>query len=429
MGYVLNPYLIYKKFFINNIFLTFTALIFFTNAFASERVTFHENKIVFGAGCFWSIEKKFEELPGVINVDTGYADGRGLQPRYTEITKFKNKFNPDNFAEVVEVSFDKNSISYSELVRFFFELHDPTQLNRQGNDIGTQYRSLILVNNREEKEIAENLRSRFQVLLSEEGFGNIVTDIKFLEKFYAAEEYHQDYLEKNPNGYCPDHSTGIVFESNQKSKLDNSSLLVDKQILVLDSEFCPYCQKLKEEVLNDYDGSIPLHFRYSSDLHNLDLVSPTWATPTIFFLDNGVEKFSLQGFVQKKDFYKALGAFKLGDTEAFRVAFNQGTDPVFCKEYQLFKNTPEGFFVDKLSGVPLFDTKDRFNSKTGWLSFTRALEGSVTEHMDYSYGMTRVEIKSKSSGIHLGHVFQDGPNGLPRYCINATVLEFVPRNI
>ena len=204
---------------------------------------------------------------------------------------------------------------------------------------------------------------------------------------------------------------------------------MDKQILVLDSEFCPYCQKLKEEVLNDYDGSIPLHFRYSSDLHNLDLVSPTWATPTIFFLDNGVEKFSLQGFVQKKDFYKALGVFKLGDTEAFRVAFNQGTDPVFCKEYQLFKNTPEGVFVDKLSGAPLFDTKDRFNSKTGWLSFTRALEGSVTEHMDYSYGMTRVEIKSKSSGIHLGHVFQDGPNGLPRYCINATVLEFVPRNI
>ena len=163
MGYVLNPYLVYKKFFTNNIFLTFIALIFFANAFASERVTFHENKIVFGAGCFWSIEKKFEELPGVINVETGYADGRGLQPRYTEITKLKNKFNPDNFAEVVEVSFDKNSISFPELVRFFFELHDPTQLNRQGNDIGTQYRSLILVNNQEEKEIAENLRSRFPV--------------------------------------------------------------------------------------------------------------------------------------------------------------------------------------------------------------------------------------------------------------------------
>ena len=115
--------------------------------------------------------------------------------------------------------------------------------------------------------------------------------------------------------------------------------------------------------------------------------------------------------------------------DSYSVAFNQGTDPVFCKEYELFKDTPEGVFIDKLSGAPLFDTKDRFNSRTGWLSFTKPVEGSVTEHMDYSYGMTRVEIKSKSSGIHLGHVFQDGPNGLPRYCINATVLEFVPRNI
>ena len=300
---------------------------------------------------------------------------------------------------------------------------------RQGNDIGTQYRSVVFCSDENDIKVSNNSKDSFQKILTENNFDTITTEISMVKNYYLAEEYHQQYLAKNPNGYCPDHSTGIVFESNQKSKLDNSSLLVDKQILVLDSEFCPYCQKLKEEVLNDYDGSIPLHFRYSSDLHNLDLVSPTWATPTIFFLDNGVEKFSLQGFVQKKDFYKALGVFKLGDTEAFRVAFNQGTDPVFCKEYQLFKNTPEGVFVDKLSGAPLFDTKDRFNSKTGWLSFTRALEGSVTEHMDYSYGMTRVEIKSKSSGIHLGHVFQDGPNGLPRYCINATVLEFVPRNI
>ena len=112
--------------------------------------------------------------------------------------------------------------------------------------------------------------------------------------------------------------------------------------------------------------------------------------------------------------------------EAYNVAFNQGTDPTYCKEYELFKNTPEGVFIDKLSGAPLFDTKHRFNSRTGWLSFTEAVKDSVTEHMDYSYGMVRVEIRSKSSGIHLGHLFNDGPNGKPRYCINATVLEFVP---
>ena len=100
----------------------------------------------------------------------------------------------------------------------------------------------------------------------------------------------------------------------------------------------------------------------------------------------------------------------------------------FAKNMSYLKILRREFSLISLA-VPLFDTKDRFNSRTGWLSFTKPVDGSVTEHMDYSYGMTRVEIKSKSSGIHLGHVFQDGPNGLPRYCINATVLEFVPRNI
>jgi peptide methionine sulfoxide reductase msrA/msrB len=116
----------------------------------------------------------------------------------------------------------------------------------------------------------------------------------------------------------------------------------------------------------------------------------------------------------------------LRKTEAYEVAFNQGTHPTYCKAYELFKNTPNGTIIDKLSGAPLFSTKYRFNSNTGWLSFTEAVKDSVTEHMDYSYGMVRVEVKSKSSGIHLGHVFNDGPNGKPRYCINATVLEFVP---
>ena len=407
----------------------FILIIFASTAFSSKNITIHEDKIVFGAGCFWSVEKKFAELPGVINVESGYADGIGLEPRYSEITKFKNKFNPDNFAEVVEVTYDRNSISLTDLIKFFFELHDPTQKNRQGNDIGTQYRSLILFNDQSEEMLSIELKDEYQKLLSKEGYGDIVTNIKKLKKFYPAEEYHQDYLVKNPNGYCPDHSTGIVFEEAEKPKIDNSYLLAGKYILVLDSEFCPYCTKLKNEVLSDYEGSIPLHYRYSSDLHDLQLSSPTWATPTIFFIEDGVEKFSLQGFVQRENFYKALGIFKLGESESYNVAFNQGTDPVFCKEYELFKDTPEGVFIDKLSGAPLFDTKDRFNSRTGWLSFTKPVDGSVTEHMDYSYGMTRVEIKSKSSGIHLGHVFQDGPNGLPRYCINATVLEFVPRNI
>ena len=127
------------------------------------------------------------------------------------------------------------------------------------------------------------------------------------------------------------------------------------------------------------------------------------------------------------EFYLLLGKFKLGDSEAFDVAFDEGTDQRFCKEYEIFNNTPDGVFIDKLSGAPLFDTRDRFNSNSGWLSFTRPVKDAVVEKPDNRYGMRRTEIRAKVSGIHLGHVFNDGPNGRPRYCINATVLEFKPR--
>ena len=148
----------------------------------------------------------------------------------------------------------------------------------------------------------------------------------------------------------------------------------------------------------------------------------------IIFLEDGKEVHANQGYLNPEEFYKLLGAFKLGNTEAYNVAFQHGTDSRFCKQYEIFKDTPDGVFIDKLSGAPLFDTRDRFNSGTGWLSFTKPVDGSVTEHIDTSYGMTRTEIRSASTGIHLGHVFDDGPNGLPRYCINATVLEFKPRS-
>ena len=98
-----------------------------------------------------------------------------------------------------------------------------------------------------------------------------------------------------------------------------------------------------------------------------------------------------------------------------------------AKNMKFLKILPDGIFIDKLSGVPLFDTKDRFNSSTGWLSFTKPIDGSVYTKPDNSYGMRRTEIRSKTSDIHLGHVFPDGPNGMPRYCINATVLEFIKR--
>lgn len=386
-----------------------------------------QSTLVLGLGCFWGAEKKFEMLHGVIDVRSGYANGKGFAPTYQNITQYRHKFNPDNYAEVIEVKFNPEQVSLTYLLQHFFELHDPTQQNRQGNDIGTQYRSTILFQTPAQQEAAKKVQQQYQQRLTNAGFGKIATLIEPLDKFHPAETYHQDYLVKNPNGYCPDHSTGVTFSSKQNAKrvVDNEPLKNGKHIVIIDSEFCPYCDLFKKDVANNYAGSIPMHFRKAMELDGLTVTSPTWATPTILFLDQGIEQYGIQGYVNNKDFYKALGYFKLGESEAFDVAFDEGTDSRFCKQYELFKHTPKGIFVDKLSGVPLFKTTDRFNSGTGWLSFTKAIEGSVTYHEDNRYGMQRVEVRAKDSDIHLGHVFDDGPNGSKRYCINATVLDFI----
>lgn len=392
-----------------------------------ESASEHVKTIVLGSGCFWGAEKGYESLPGVIDAVSGYADGRNIKPVYKEISSYKHRFDPDNFAEVVEVRYNTQVLSTGTLLRYFFEHHDPTQKNRQGNDVGTQYRSIILYTDDEQRAQAERIRDKYQTLLTAAGYGPIVTEIKPLHEFHEAEEYHQDYLVKHPNGYCPNHATGVTFQKVAATPTDNSPLLKGRQIVVLEADHCPFCERFKRDVSNQYHGSIPLSYRKASQLDGLILKTPTWATPTIYFVQGGKEVFGHQGYMTADEFYKALGYFKLGDSEAYRVAFAQGTDSRFCRQYDEFKNTPDGVFVDKLSGAPVFDTRDRFNSGSGWLSFTRPVEGATIERPDNSLGLERTEVLSKSSGIHLGHVFDDGPDGKPRYCINASVLEFQPR--
>jgi peptide methionine sulfoxide reductase msrA/msrB len=396
--------------------------------------TTHLQSIVLGAGCFWGAEKRYQAIPGVVDAISGYADGKNVSATYREITKRKHKNNVNNHAEVVKVIFNSAKVSLETILHSYYEGHNPTQLNRQGNDVGTQYRSTILTSNEQQNAIALKITAQYQTLLNDAGYGKIETKIRSLTEFFEAEQYHQDYLVKNPKGYCPDHSTGVKFTADKdktklvNQKIDNTPLLTGKHIVVIESEnYCPYCEKFKKNVANDYKGTIAINFRLASQLKGLTIKTETWATPTILFIENGKEVFGKQGYMDPEYFYKALGAFKLGKSEAFNVAFNEGTDGRFCKEYEIFKNTPDGVFIDKLSGAPLFDTNDRFNSKSGWLSFTKAVDGSVIEKPDNRYGMVRTEIRSKTSGIHLGHVFPDGPNGQPRFCINATVLEFRAR--
>ncbi len=164
---------------------------------------------IFGLGCFWGAEKAFWQVPGVVSTAVGYAGGSTPNPTYREACSGKT-----GHAEAVLVAHDPASVSYEELLRLFWEHHDPTQGMRQGNDAGTQYRSIILVADDEERRLAEASRDAYQVRLSAAGFGPITTEIADAGPFFYAEDEHQQYLDKNPGGYCPNHSTGVKLPAD-----------------------------------------------------------------------------------------------------------------------------------------------------------------------------------------------------------------------
>ena len=159
---------------------------------------------VFGLGCFWGAERQFWKQPGVYATAVGYAGGETPNPTYEEVCSGQTGHN-----EVVLVAYDPKLISYERLVRLFFESHDPTQGMRQGNDVGTQYRSGIYVADEEERAVAEKVRDLYAVELGKNGYGAITTEIAPRGPFYYAETYHQQYLAKNPNGYCGLGGTGV----------------------------------------------------------------------------------------------------------------------------------------------------------------------------------------------------------------------------
>ncbi|WP_110687348.1 peptide-methionine (S)-S-oxide reductase MsrA [Salinicola aestuarinus] len=162
-------------------------------------------EIVLGLGCFWGAERLFWELDGVIVTAVGYAGGFTPNPTYQETCSGKT-----GHAEVVRVVFDPAQVSLEQLLGVFWEAHDPTQGMRQGNDQGTQYRSAIYYGNEAQREVAERSRDEYAAALSERGLGEITTEIRPLDAFYYAEEDHQQYLAKNPNGYCGLKGTGVT---------------------------------------------------------------------------------------------------------------------------------------------------------------------------------------------------------------------------
>ncbi|MDE6537000.1 MAG: peptide-methionine (R)-S-oxide reductase MsrB [Muribaculaceae bacterium] len=292
-------------------------------------------KIYFAGGCFWGTEHLFSLVAGVVATEVGYANSRVPYPEYKEVCSGQT-----GAAETVEVEYDDMEVSMIELLSIYFKSIDPTSLNRQGNDRGTQYRTGIYYVDRDDVPVIE----AFVAAVERRSTEPIVVEVMPLENFYPAELYHQDYLEKNPGGYC--HIDPALFEEvkSRKGRKNDKS-------------------QLRERLT-------PLQWE---------------------------------------------------------VTQNGATERPFVNEYD--EEFRKGIYVDITDGTPLFISSRKYNSGCGWPAFTRPISSDlITEHTDTSFGRVRTEVRSASSGAHLGHVFPDGPasEGGQRYCINSASLRFIP---
>ncbi len=291
----------------------------------------NQKEIYLAGGCFWGIEAYFSKLSGVKETKVGYANGNISAPDYESVSTGKS-----GYAETVEIKYNPEKISLSEIIRQFLNIIDPTSLNRQGNDKGTQYRTgIYYLEDKDEKVIKEILKQEQNNYIEP-----IVVEVERLQNFYPAEEYHQKYLQKNPGGYCHIDLTGAG--KYQK----------------------PSDEEIKKKL------------------------SPL----------------------------------------AYEITQKQGTESPFSSNYN--HNYKEGIYVDIVTGEPLFSSRDKFDSGSGWPSFSAPInKNTLKKRIDKSHGMNRTEVRSTYGDSHLGHIFSDGPKekGGQRYCINGAALRFVPK--
>lgn len=378
-------------------------------------------------GCFWGAEKRMAALAGVIDVESGYANGE-VAGDYETVLKQERLLHYQqstlrNHAEVVRVTFDRQRVDLQTVLARFWESHDPTQGNRQGNDIGTNYRSAIYFTTLDQETVALNSRAQYQKALSAAGYGTITTEIAQLRRYHRAEEYHQDYLQKNPHGYCGLGGCGIPFPAD--NSLDLTTTEQTLQLIAVSHDECDACQRFKQEILTSWKAPIPISTVSIQEARaGIKLERPLSLTPTIILAQDSREISRFTGYQgNAHDFWHWLGT-QLLSAEQQRIAFHQGTERPFSGNH--LNEHRNGLFIDPVTGAPLFRSESKFESGCGWPSFFSPIPGALSLHEDTSHGMHRVEVRSASSGIHLGHVFDDGPppSG-QRYCINGNVLGFI----
>ena len=293
-------------------------------------------EIYLAGGCFWGIQAFFDRMIGIEYTNVGYANGNSDATDY-------NSIKETGHAETVYVVYDPEVIMLRELLQYYYEIIEPTSLNRQGNDQGTQYRTGVYYVDEEDKTVIEEVTANEQLKYKE----NIVTEIQPLKNYILAEDYHQNYLDNNPTGYC---HTDLSKIPKEKPKV----------------------------------------YAYNYPKPSIDEI--------------------------KK---------KLTDLQ-FRITQENATEHAF--ENQYWNNKEKGLYVDIVTGEPLFLSTDKFDSGTGWPSFTRPIQWDVVSYIsDSSAGMKRIEVRSRSGNSHLGHLFEDGPaaEGGLRYCMNSGALDFI----
>ncbi len=324
-------------------------------------------KATFAGGCFWCVEAEFLDVDGVISAVSGYAGGHDPAPTYEKVGSGKT-----GHTEAVQVTYDPRKVSYATLVEIFWRSIDPTDLGGQFADRGSQYRPAIFYHNAEQKKIAEDSKERLEA--ADKFDGKIAVPIEVFRNFYPAEDYHQKYCKLNPDRYK----------------------------------------------------------RYKNGSGRAGFIEKFWGKTPPARIPVTPEN---DGVVEVDDPRAACDLTTLSDAELraklspeqYEITRKNGTERPFANAY--WDNHRDGIYVDVVSGEPLFSSRDKFESGTGWPSFTKPVKGAkVVEKTDRDHGMVRTEVRSGKANSHLGHVFPDGPgpNGL-RYCINSASLRFIPR--